>query len=92
MFQNKKAGLLLRVIFIALVIYLVVTLVTLQNQVAAAKAEITSLSAQIENQKQVNTELSNAIENSDDPSFIKDVAREKLGLVSPGDKVFYISD
>ena len=41
---------------------------------------------------QTNTELSNAIENRDDPSYVEDIAREKLGLVAPNDRVFNIAD
>ena len=40
-------------------------------------------------QTQANTELSNAIENRNDPSYLEDVARERLGLVAPNDRVFY---
>ena len=43
-------------------------------------------------QTQANTELSTAIENRNDPSYLEDVARERLGLVAPNDRVFYIAD
>ena len=33
-----------------------------------------------------------AIENRNDPSYLEDVARERLGLVAPNDRVFYIAD
>ena len=36
--------------------------------------------------------LSNAIENRDDPSYVEDLARERLGLVAPNDRVFFIAD
>ena len=42
--------------------------------------------------RQTNTELSNAIQNRDDPSYVEDIAREKLGLVAPNDRVFNIAD
>ena len=50
------------------------------------------LTEQLAEQEQYNTELSNAIENRDNPDFVEDIAREKLGLVSPHDRVFYITD
>ena len=36
--------------------------------------------------------FSNAIETRDDPSYVEDIAREKLGLVAPNDRVFNIAD
>jgi cell division protein FtsL len=71
---------------------MVFMLVSVRQQIAQANEEISTLTEQVSDQTQTNTELENAVENRDDPSFIKDVAREKLGLVSPNDKVIYITD
>ena len=51
-----------------------------------------TLTEQVVQQTQSNTELSNAIENRDNPNFLEDIAREKLDLASPHDRVFYITD
>ncbi|MBP3319537.1 MAG: septum formation initiator family protein [Ruminiclostridium sp.] len=67
-------------------------LVSVRQEIAAAKTEVDSLTEQVSEQLQYNTELSNAIENRDNPDFVEDIAREKLGLVSPHDRVFYITD
>lgn len=90
--QSKKAGLLVRILLLALLVYMVFMLVSVRQQIAQANEEISTLTEQVSDQTQTNTELENAVENRDDPSFIKDVAREKLGLVSPNDKVIYITD
>jgi cell division protein FtsL len=90
--QSKKAGLLVRILLLALLVYMVFMLVSVRQQIAQANEEISTLTEQVSDQTQTNTELANAVENRDDPSFIKDVAREKLGLVSPNDKVIYITD
>ena len=50
------------------------------------------LTEEVADQTQTNTELTNAIENRYDPTFLKDVARERLDLVTPNDRVFYITD
>ena len=55
-------------------------------------SKATTLTEQVNDQTQANTELSNAIENRNDPSYLEDVARERLGLVAPNDRVFYIAD
>jgi cell division protein FtsL len=90
--RSNKAGLLVRILLLALLAYMVFMLVSVRQQIAQANDEISTLTEQVSDQTQTNTELENAVENRDDPSFIKDVAREKLGLVSPNDKVIYITD
>ena len=68
------------------------TLVNVRQQIGDAHAAIETLTEQVNDQTQANTELSNAIENRNDPSYLEDVARERLGLVAPNDRVFYIAD
>ena len=48
--------------------------------------------AQVAAQKQVNADLSDAVENSDDPDRQADIARGKLGLVEPGEYIFRFTD
>ena len=63
-----------------------------KGQITSASAELEQLNDQVNQQLQTNTELSNAIENRDDPLYLKDIARERLGLVSKDDWVFYVTD
>ena len=92
MSRPKKAGLLVRVIVLLLVAYMIFLFWSVRQRISDTRAEIAQLTVQVADQIQTNTELQNAIENRDDPSFVEDVARERLGLVSPNDKVFFISD
>ena len=92
MFHSKKAGLLTKIIVLILLAYIVFTLLSLRQKLYDARSEVQTLTQQVADQTQTNTELSNAIENSGNPSFIKDIAREKLDLVAPNEKVFYITD
>ena len=39
-----------------------------------------------------NADLSDAVENSDDPDRQADIARGKLGLVEPGEYIFRFTD
>ena len=89
MFQSKKVGLLAKLILLA---YMIFTLVSVRQKIADANAAVETLTQQVSDQTQTNTELSNAIENRDDPSYVEDIAREKLGLVAPNDRVFNIAD
>lgn len=92
MFRSKKVGLLGRILLILILGYMIFMLVSVRQEISAAKAEVETLTEQVSEQVQYNTELSNAIENRDNPDFVEDIAREKLGLVSPNDRVFYITD
>ncbi|RCW52698.1 MULTISPECIES: FtsB family cell division protein [Halanaerobium] len=53
----------------------------LENQIQKIEAEIAE--AEAKNQK-----LKEQLENSDSHEYIEEVAREKLGLVKPGEKMF----
>lgn len=92
MFRNKRAGLLGRILLLGLLIYMIVTLISVRQQIAEARNQVAILTEEVSEQLQYNTELSNAIENRDNPNFVEDIAREKLDLVSPDDRVFYITD
>lgn len=92
MIKTKKAGLLTKVVVFVLLVYAAIALWNLNSRIDQAEDKVTSLQQQVETQIQRNTELSDAIENSNDPEHRKDIAREKLGLLEPGEKVFYITD
>ena len=50
---------------------------------------VDELNAQYEQQVAENERLQDVIDNSDKDSYIERVAREKLGYVKPGEKVYY---
>jgi cell division protein FtsB len=47
--------------------------------------EIESIKEEIEKAEAENNELREQLENTNDPEYIEEVAREKLGLVKPGE-------
>lgn len=84
-----KAGLLTKVLILVMLIAVAVSLLELNARVEKAQAAKQELEQQVAAQTQINANLTDAIEHSDDLDRITDVAREKLGLVSPGEIVFY---
>ena len=90
--KSRRAGILLRIVLVAILIYMVFLFIHVRQQITDTRAEIRTLTEEVADQTQTNTELTNAIENRDDPAFLKDVARERLDLVTPSDRVFYITD
>ena len=85
----KRAGLLTKILILALLIVVAISLLELNSRVDQAQAQKEDLTRQVAAQTQTNADLADAIEHSDDPARIADVAREKLGLVAPGEIIFY---
>lgn len=88
----KKAGLLTKIVICVLLIYLVMTLLSLRGRIAETRDQVDLLNQQVQDQVQRNMELANDIENSNDPSHIRDIAREKLDLAEPSERIFEITD
>lgn len=85
----KKAGIITKIVIAALLVYAVVSLVTVRSKTAALNAQTQQLQQQITDMTQSNAELEYKIEHSEDADTIEEIARDKLGLVKPGEKIFY---
>ena len=88
----KKASLLTKLVVLALLIGTATGLLTMRSQLKTAQADLADAQRQVEEQKQVNADLADAVENSGDPDRQADLARDKLGLVEPGEYVFRFTD
>jgi len=88
----KKASLLTKLIVLALLIGTATGLLTMRSQLQTAQADLADAQRQVAEQKQVNADLADAVENSGDPDRQADLARDKLGLVEPGEYVFRFTD
>mgnify|MGYP005814097693 CR=1 FL=1 len=88
----EKASIITKIIVFALVIFAAVTIVSMKAKTNDKYAENDALKQQINDMEVQNAELQYKVENSDDDDVLADVARDELGLVGPGEKVFYDSD
>ena len=88
----KKASLLTKLVILTLLIGTATGLLTMRSQLQAAQAYLAAAQKQVEEQKQANADLADAVESSGDPDRQADLAREKLGLVEPGEYVFQFTD
>lgn len=88
----KKAGLLTKLVVLALLAGTAIGLLNVRSQILQAEADRSALESQVAQQTQTNADLADAVSNSDDPERQEDIARSKLGLVSPGEKVFIYTD
>lgn len=85
----KKAGIITKIVIAGLLVYAVVSLVTVRSKTAALNAQTQQLQQQVTDMTQSNAELEYKIEHSEDADTIEEIARDKLGLVKPGEKIFY---
>ena len=78
--QRAKSGLLTRVLILILLVGICAQLYTLRGQVERA---------QVAAQRQANESLAADIAEGTTPEKMEELAREELGLVTPGEYVFY---
>ena len=84
----KRAGVGTKILVLILLVAAVTALLSLQAQVRQAEADRDLLSDQVLEQQEENAALADAIANSDDPEYLADIARIKLGLLEPDEIEF----
>lgn len=85
----KKTGFLMKVVIAALIIYGVINVSGIRAQISEAERELLALQQQAEQLRRENAELEYDISHAGDDATIMDIARAKLGLVLPGEIIFY---
>ena len=84
----KHAGMATKLLVLVLMAALAVALLSTQAELNAAQSERDELARQVEAQREANAELADDIAHSDDPDYLADIARDKLGLLEPDEIVF----
>lgn len=87
--KTRKASIITKLVVLAAIGYSVVTLVSLSARIEAAEMAKEALIKEVAEKREQNAALEHSILHSDDLETIKDVAREKLGLVMPGEIIFF---
>ena len=83
----KRAGLITKIVIMVLMVYMAVSLLNLRTQIQQVQDQKNLLASQVAAQKLDNQQLTEAIENSDDPAMLESVARDK-GYVKPGETLY----
>lgn len=86
--RKKRVGLATKILVAAFAVYAAFTLVSLQIQISAKREEQSALQAQVEEQSLRNAEIEALLNSEDNDEYIARIARDKLGYVSPGERVF----
>ena len=84
-----RSKMITRIIIFALVIYAGISLITIRGRIEDARAELGEARRAVAELEISNAELEYEIENYDEPDVIADIARSNLGLVLPGEIIFY---
>ena len=88
---KKSKSVLNRIISCFLIFFVVVVCVSLYSQAKTLyrlKNEESMITSQLESEKKRNLEITSSAEYYKSDAYIESVAREKLGLVMPGEIVF----
>ena len=84
----KRAGVITKLLIFALIVYMGMSLIALKAQVAQAENTRAELAGKAAELSRTNAELLYEVETGTDPATKEAVARNKLGLVKPGEKIF----
>lgn len=84
----KRAGMATKLLVLVLLAALAVALLSTQAKLSAAQGERDELARQVEAQREANAGLADDIAHSDDPEYLADIARSKLGLLEPDEIEF----
>lgn len=85
----KRAGIITKVLLLAIVLYAAVRLAMIHSETRKLQGQISQLEQQTQQLTEENAALEYQIEHSEDDETKEEIARDKLGLVKPGEKIFY---
>lgn len=85
----KRSSIFTKIVILALIVYAAISLSTTKSRIASAEEDRVVLQAKVDAMLQENAELEYDIAHAGDPETIAEIARTKLGLVKPGEKIFY---
>jgi len=85
--KNRVSGVVVALLLLSGVVGM--EIVHVYAQIDEARAQEEQLARQLEEQKRVNAGLAEDLSRADDPEFIKELARDELGLAEQGERIFY---
>ena len=86
---KKRTSTALLLVLIALAVFIGIELIQVNQRLGEAKVQEASLTRQMQQQEQENEALRSDLAKKDDPDFIKELARDQLGLAEEGERIFY---
>lgn len=90
--KKRKRRIVVIVAVIAVTIYVGISMVFITNSYREKNQEIQQVQQQIDEQTVLNQEYQEMIDQGVDDEYIQKLAREKLGLVYPDERVYIDMD
>ena len=87
--KTKKRGGIVALVLLLLIAVASFEVVQVYGQIRSAQVTEQQLKEQVAAQQQANASLREDLARADDEEFIKELAREQLGLAEPGERIFY---
>lgn len=87
--RTRKKSFILTLGLLLLIGYFVITFLSLQLSIKERRSVLEQKNVAYQQQLAENERLKSVVESEDKSEYIEQVAREKLGYVMPGEKVFY---
>ena len=84
----KRAGIGTKLLILVLLVAVFAALFSLRARLDQAREERDLLTVQVQEQQEENAALADDIANSDDPEYLANIARIKLGLLEPDEIEF----
>ena len=76
------------ILIVVFVSYFLITLISQQKKLNQYKDEASTYTEQLQEAKEVNTNLQKTKQNADSTEYIEEVAREKLDMYLPNERVY----
>ena len=86
---KKRSGLLATMLVLLLLCLAGWKLLDTRDKLTAALEEKAAIEADVARQTQENRSMEAALERAEDPEYLQELARDQLGMVTPGQKDFY---
>ena len=87
--MKPRSKIITKIIVFALVVYAGVTLIALRGRIESMREDLFDTRRRVAEMEISNAELEYEIENYNDSEVVAGIARSNLGLVLPGEIVFY---
>ena len=87
--SKRRTGAFAVLLVLTLLLAVGYQLMNIRAKLASAEAEQGALAERVARQEQENRSLEAALARSEDPEYLQQLARDRLGMVSPGQKDFY---
>ena len=87
--KRRKASIFTKLAVLLLVVYAAFNLISLHSQIETARAAVAAMEEDVAAQALENAVKEYEIEHRYDPETLERIARSRLGLVLPGERIFY---